>query len=135
VEFKNEKQYAKRFQDSEKEFKASKNKLSDFEVNFDKACNNISLLEKEIVNIGDQMQKMNDGEVVVFYPLPLFCNPNTHVKTSCNLNACPFYGLWYVCNNFMVVNYGHTFHPWCVVAHVISSLKCLIVGCELRTFQ
>jgi hypothetical protein len=71
VEFKNEQQYAKRFQDSEKEFKASKNKFFDFEVNFDKAYNNISLLEKEIVSIGDQMQKMNDDEVAVFYPLPL----------------------------------------------------------------
>ncbi len=40
VEFKNEQRYAKRFQDSKKEFKASKKKI-DFEVNFDKACKSI----------------------------------------------------------------------------------------------
>ncbi len=65
-----------------------------------------------------------------FYPLPLFCNPITFVKTSCSFNACPFCGLWYVCNNFMVVDYGDTFHPWCVATHVIFSLKCLVVGYE-----
>jgi hypothetical protein len=94
--------------------------LFDLEVNFDKACIHDSLLEKEIVSISNQVQKKNGDGDAVFYPLPLFCNPNTLVKTSCNLNACPFCGLWYVCNNFMAINCGHTFHPWCVVAHVVG---------------
>jgi hypothetical protein len=63
-------------------------------MNFDKACKCISLLEKEIVNISNHVQKKNGGGDV-FYPLPLFYNPNIPMKTSCNLNACPFYGPWY----------------------------------------
>jgi hypothetical protein len=43
-------------------------------MNFDTTCKNISLLEKEIVNISNQMQKMNDNEGAVFYLLSLLCN-------------------------------------------------------------
>jgi hypothetical protein len=84
--------------------------LFDLEVNFDKACKRISLLEKEIVSIDNQVQKKNGGGDAIFYPLPLFYNPNILVKTSCNLNACPLCGLWYGYNNFMAIDCGHTFH-------------------------
>ncbi len=104
--------------------------MFDLEVNFDKACKRISLLEKEIVKINNQVQKKNGGGDAVFYRLPLFYNPSIPMKTSCNLNACPFYGLWYVCNNFMAIDDEHTFHPWCVATHVIYSLKCHVVGYE-----
>ncbi len=25
---------------------------------------------------------------------------------------------------------GHTYHPWCLLVHIISSRKCKVVGCE-----
>ncbi len=66
VEFKNEQWYAKRFWDFEKVFKALENKLSNFEMNFDKACKSIFLSENKIVNINDQVQKMNNSGGPIF---------------------------------------------------------------------
>jgi hypothetical protein len=58
VEFKNEQWYAKRFWDFEKVFKALDN--------FDKACKSIFLSENKIVNINDQVQKMNSSRGAIF---------------------------------------------------------------------
>jgi hypothetical protein len=73
---------------------------------------------------------MNGGGGVSFYPMPLFCNPIVLVKRSCDLNACPLCGLWYTCNNFLAVECGHTFHPWCMAMYVLSLSKFAIVNCE-----
>jgi hypothetical protein len=72
---------------------------------------------------------MNGDWGVILYPLPLFCNPIAPVKRSCDFNVFPLCGMWYI-YNFLAVECGHTFHPWCVAMYVLSSSKCAIVDCE-----
>ncbi len=115
---------------SEREFKVSRSKLFDFKIEFENVFKQISLLEKEIVNIGNQVLKMNGGGGVVFYPLLSFCNPIAPMKRSCNLNACPLCGLWYACNKFLTTECGHIFHPSCIRVHTTTSFKCAFVGYE-----
>lgn len=129
LEFKNEQWYAKRLQVSYKEFKASECKLFNFEMNCENTCRSVYLLEKEIISINNQVQRLNNGGGASLYPLPLFCNPIAPMKRSFDLNTCPLCGLWYACN-FITIECGHTFHSWCMATHVASSLKCVISDCD-----
>ncbi len=99
-------------------------------MNFENACRSVSLFKNEIVSIGNQMQKMNNGGGLSLYPLPLFCNPIPPMKRSFDLNACPLSGLQHACNNFITTKFGHTFNSWCMATHAISLLKCAINGCD-----
>ncbi len=101
----------------EKEFKVSKSKLFDFKIEFE--------------NVINQVQKMNDGGGVIIYLLSSFCNPIVLLKRSCDLNACPLCGLWYVYNNVLTTKCGHIFHPSYITIHTTSSFKCAFICYEL----
>lgn len=130
LNLKNEDRYGQKLQFYERELKVSKGRLSTFETKFEHGCQSVTLVQKEIQTIGDQVQKMNGVGGVNLYPLPLFCNPIAPMKRSCDLNACPLCGMWYICNNFLAVECGHTFHPCYVAMYALSSSKCVVVGCE-----
>ncbi len=69
-------------------------------------------------------------------------------KTLAFLNACPICDLWYICNNHLVVECGHSYHPWCIwstpnIILVVSSMNAtcqillngLIFGAFSTTFK
>lgn len=49
----------------------------------------------------------------LYLALKLF-DSKLFIKKLVFLNACPICDLWYICNNHLVVECGHSYHPWCI---------------------
>ncbi len=88
------------------------------------------VLNKEILGLNHFISQMERGGGQSLYPLPLECNPNSLLENIVVLNPCPFCELCYNCQNFIFVNFGHSYHPWCPFKHSRGSSKCLVKNCE-----
>ena len=65
----------------------------------------------------EQLQQMRVGSGPLLYLVPILTNPPLPKRIVASLNACPYCGLWYKCNNYYTLVCGHTFHPWCLLEH------------------
>jgi hypothetical protein len=90
----------------------------------------VECLEKVLVDMGNQWEKMNDGSGVVAFPRPISMDPESPVRTVTNLNPCPICKLWYSCYNHQFATCGHTYHPWCLAEYTKTAVSCAVPCCK-----
>jgi hypothetical protein len=85
----------------------------------------VSCLEEVLDSMGLQFENMQMGFGVSKYPKPIEVDPSLPIHTSCPINACLAYGLWYALYNHTFGPCSHSYHPWCINQFVERKEGCI----------
>lgn len=81
--------------------------------------------------IVEQLTHMKIGTGPHFQPLPIN-QPSTPFGyiTTINVEVCSICNDQFYFYDLCIASCGHTYHPWCLVVHIISSKKCRAINSE-----
>ena len=89
----------------------------------------VEALEKQAVDMEEQLRMMREGFGDTFWPMPIDQCPELPIHLVHTLNPCPVCHLWYSCWDYVPIGCGHCYHPWCLAEHAKVSSKCLLREC------
>lgn len=90
----------------------------------------VSSLRSSLVSMREQLSRMQVGEGVALFPLPLQSSPQEPVIENHTLNACPVCSMWFECYDYASLSCGHTYHPFCLHEYAQKANKCLVPCCD-----
>ena len=86
-------------------------------------------LEKVLVGMEDQWEKMNEGGGLVAFFHLILVDPKISIRITTTVNACPICKLWYSYYNHQFIICGHMYHPWCLAEYAKSAMRCIVDRC------
>jgi hypothetical protein len=104
----------------------------DCETTWSSSVKSLELAQEVIDLLVEQLVQIKLWMVPYFEPLPNIFRPSfpSSSPMTINVQTCPVCDELFPLKDICTGSCGHTYHPWCLLVHTLSSRKCKVVNCD-----